>query len=291
MRTSGVADVLAKIVARRRERLAAEGGRGPADDPPGRDEPFGRRENPFLAALSSAVSARGRAVVAEVKMGSPRLGSLAGRVDPLAQARAYAAGGAAALSVVVEPDFFGGSYDLLAACRRASGLPAIAKDFVVDRRQLFAAREAGADAILLVAALYERDELRGWARQARGLGLAPLVELHDPEDLDLLARGRWELVGVNNRDLRTFEVDLEHSAALAPRLPHRALKVAESGIGSGADVARLAAAGFDAFLVGESLLTADDPTALLEDLCRGSLEGEPEGAGGRPAADGDSAAG
>ena len=201
-------------------------------------------------------------------MGSPRLGSLAGRIDPEAQARLYAAGGAAALSVVVEGDHFGGSYELLARCRGASGLPAVAKDFVVDERQLDRAAEAGADAVLLIAALYEADELETWARRARGRGLAPLVETHGIEDLAKLAGAEWELVGVNNRDLRTFEVDLDHSIERVRELPAGALKVAESGIASGADVARLAAAGFDAFLVGESLLLADDPAAKLADLVK-----------------------
>ncbi len=226
---------------------------------------LGVEENPFLSALSAQ---RGRAVIAEVKMGSPRIGSLSGRVDPEGQARLYGAGGAAALSVVVEPDFFGGSYELLERCRLASGLPAIAKDFVVDPVQLVWAREAGADAILLIAALYPGDELRRLAGLARGLGLAPLVETHDAGDLAKLAGAAWELVGINNRDLRTFDVDLERSTALASRLPPGALRVAESGIASGRDVARLRAAGFDAFLIGESLLLADDPAAKLRELAR-----------------------
>lgn len=199
-------------------------------------------------------------------MGSPRIGSLVGRVDPEAQARLYAEHGATALSVVVEPDSFGGSYDLLRRCREASGLPAIAKDFVVDGRQLEAAAGAGASAVLLIAALYGRDDLHRWARRARALGLVPLVETHDAADLDKLAGLPWELVGVNNRDLRTFEVDLEHSVRRLPELPAGALKVAESGIATGADVARLAAAGFDAFLIGESLLLADDPAVRLRAL-------------------------
>jgi indole-3-glycerol phosphate synthase len=269
--TARVAEILLRIVERRRERLAEA---PPASVAATRARPLEPGENRFLEALAERPAGRGAAVVAEVKMGSPRLGSLAGRFDPLAQARAYAAAGAAALSVVVEPDFFFGSYDLLAACRRASGLPALAKDFVVDRRQLVWAKEAGADAVLLVAALYERDELAAYARLARGLGLVPLVETHDPEDLDLLggAGGTggegWELVGVNRRDLRTFAVDHGHAEAMAPRLPAGAVKVAESGIASGADVARLAAAGYDAFLVGEALLTAPDPAARLAELVR-----------------------
>jgi len=219
--------------------------------------------NPFCAALAAR---RGRAVIAEVKLGSPRLGSLAGRVDPERQAELYARGGAAALSVVVEPDFFFGSYDLLERCKAASGLPAIAKDFVVDVRQLDAARAAGADAVLLIAALHDEEELSRWAEAARARDLAPLVETHDDADLERLGVADWELVGVNNRDLRTFEVDLGRSIRLLPRLPADAVKVAESGIARGRDVRRLARAGFDAFLVGEGLLLAEDPAAKLAEL-------------------------
>jgi indole-3-glycerol phosphate synthase len=289
-------DLLLRIAARRRERLAEAGPRdaGPLAIASG---VLGPGDNPFLAALANpprsgaitaatvatAPAARAAAsslpelprspaapaapaIIAEVKMGSPRLGSLQGRVDPIAQARLYAANGAAALSVVVEPDFFFGSYELLAACRAASGLPAIAKDFVVDPVQLVWARRAGADAVLLIAALYEPEELAHYARIARGLGLAPLIETHAAADLVRLAGEPWELVGVNNRDLRTFEVDLERSIALLPLLPPAALKVAESGIRDALDVALLADSGFDALLIGESLLLAKDPAAKLRAL-------------------------
>jgi len=276
-------DLLLRIAARRRERLAAAGQRdaGPLAIASG---VLGPGDNPFLAALANPRQAGAAtaatagaapaapatpatpAIIAEVKMGSPRLGSLQGRVDPIAQARLYAANGAAALSVVVEPDFFFGSYELLAACRAASGLPAIAKDFVVDPLQLVWARRAGADAVLLIAALYEPEELAHYARIARGLGLAPLIETHDAADLVRLAGEPWELVGINNRDLRTFEVDLERSIALLPLLPPRALKVAESGIRDALDVALLADSGFDALLIGESLLLAEDPAAKLRAL-------------------------
>ena len=258
-------DVLLRIVERRRERYAGE------PEPPlaERAEPLTAAENAFLAALTAP--SRDARVIAEVKMGSPRLGSLAGRVEPLRQAESYAEVGAAALSVVVEPDFFDGSYALLAACRAASGLPAIAKDFLVHGRQLLEAKEAGATAVLLIAALFDAAELARWARRARALGLVPLVETHDEADAARLAEaaalvGAWELVGVNHRDLRTFAVDLDRGAALLPRLPPGAVKVAESGIASGADVARLSRAGFDAFLVGESLLLAPEPAALLGEL-------------------------
>lgn len=256
-----LADVLRRIVARRKEVV---GGGGVAlAAPEGGSEPLSLEANPFLASLAAR---RGRAVIAEVKMGSPRIGPLVGRVDPEAQARLYADRGAAALSVVVEPDFFFGSYELLARCRVASGLPAIAKDFVVDPVQLAWAREAGAEAVLLIAALYDPAELRALAARARGLGLVPLVETHSEADLTLLDGASWELVGVNNRDLRTFDVDLARSMAMVPRLPAGALRVAESGIDSAADVAALRQAGFDAFLVGESLLLADDPAAKLREL-------------------------
>jgi indole-3-glycerol phosphate synthase len=283
-------DLLLRIAARRRERLAEAGhrhaGQHDARPPALGSGALDRRDNPFLAALArpsragaaaasaAAAAAATPAIIAEVKMGSPRLGSLQGRVDPIAQARIYAANGAAALSVVVEPDYFFGSYELLAACRAASGLPAIAKDFVVDPVQLVWARRAGADAVLLIAALYEPEELVRYARLARGLGLAPLIETHDAADLGRLAGELWELVGVNNRDLRTFEVDLERSIALLPLLPPGALKVAESGIRDALDVALLADSGFDALLIGESLLLAEDPAATLRALvgCRGQAD-------------------
>lgn len=298
MRTAAVADVLARIVDRRRERLAAEGhgeplavalrlaggagarapgsAAGAAAGSSPAPAPLTATDNRFLAALAEAPRP---AIIAEVKLGSPRLGSIADRIEPEAQARTYAEAGAAALSVVVEPDFFGGSYELLERCRQASGLPALAKDFVVHPVQLDRARAAGADAVLLIAALYDPAELAALAAWARRLGLAPLIETCDPADLDLLDTAAshgdgtagtgvapWELVGVNHRDLRTFDVDLDRSSALLPRLPAGALKVAESGIGSGADVARLAAAGFDAFLIGETLLLAPDPAARLRQL-------------------------
>ena len=256
-------DILLRIAERRRQRVG-EVERVEIEDLAVGD-PRTPADNAFLAALRAR---RGTpAIIAEVKMGSPRLGSLAGRVDPLAQARLYAKNGAAALSVVVEPDFFHGSYELLTACREASGLPVIAKDFIVDPVQLLWAHAAGADAILLIAALYDDpDELGGLAMSARGLGLVPLVETHDAEDIAKLEEEPWEIVGVNNRDLRTFEVDLQRSISLLPLLPADAVKVAESGIGDALDVALLRDSGFDAFLIGESLLLAADPAAKLREL-------------------------
>jgi len=292
-------DLLLRIAERRRKRLDEVRSREPGTGSLGSESGLlSAADNPFLAALARGAAVGGTAaapaaaggssaspatpatpaapatpatpatpaIIAEVKMGSPRLGSLEGRLDPIAQARIYAENGAAALSVVVEPDFFFGSYELLAGCRAASGLPAVAKDFVVDPLQLVWARCAGADAVLLIAALYEPEELARYARLARGLGLAPLIETHDAADVGLLAGEPWELVGINNRDLRTFAVDLERSIALLPLLPPGALKVAESGIRDALDVALLADSGFDAVLIGESLLLAEDPAARLRAL-------------------------
>jgi indole-3-glycerol phosphate synthase len=258
------ADILLRIAEQRRVRVAE----APED---ARDLPEGgprtTSNNAFLGALRAS---RGTAaIIAEVKMGSPRLGDLHGRVDPIAQARLYAETGAAALSVVVEPDFFHGGYDLLAACREASGLPAIAKDFVVDPVQLLWAKEAGADAVLLIASLLDAEEMARYARLARGLGLVPLIETHDADDIAKLGGEPWELVGINNRDLRTFDVDLQNSISLLPGLPAEAVKVAESGIKDGLDVALLRESGFDAFLIGESLLLAPDPAQRLRELLIG----------------------
>jgi len=260
-----VSEILREIVQRRRSRVGTplSQGRVSGSFPQARLLTAG--DNAFLGALYAR---RGRAVIAEVKLGSPRLGSLQGRIDPEAVARAYAANGAAALSVVVEPDFFHGSYELLAACKKASGLPAIAKDFVVDPAQLEWAKQAGADAVLLVAALYNRGEIAAYAALARGLGLVPLIETHSLADLETIDGRLWELVGVNNRDLRTFEVELGNSIALLPSLPPAAVKVSESGIESAADLALLRGAGFDAFLIGEALLLAPDPGAKLRELLR-----------------------
>ena len=259
-------DILLRITERRRQRIAEVGGA----DASGWDE--GEPRTPANNAFLGHLKARRRdpAIIAEVKMGSPRLGLLHGRVDPVGQARLYAENGAAALSVVVEPDFFHGGYDLLAACRAASGLPAIAKDFIVDPVQLLWARDAGADAILLIAALYEPEEMARYARLARGLGLVPLVETHDAEDIAKLGGEPWEMVGINNRNLRTFDVDLENSIALLAGLPAEAVKVAESGIRDGLDVALLSESGFDAFLIGETLLLAEDPAAKLRELLIGA---------------------
>jgi len=267
MSSTAAPDILLEITERRRQRLGGEAAPRPSS--------VARQQDATRNELCVALAARrGTAVIAEVKMGSPKLGSLVGSFDPEEQARVYARNGAAALSVVVEPDFFFGSYELLERCRRASGLPVIAKDFVVTPKQLEQARRAGASAVLLIAALHDADSLWGYAEAARSLGLVPLVETHSLADVAKLGERSWELVGVNNRDLRDFSVDLQRSVDLLPRLPPAALKVAESGIRSAEDVRRLREGGFDAFLVGETLVRARDPGFELRRLLDSPRGGE-----------------
>jgi indole-3-glycerol phosphate synthase len=259
-----IADILRRIVDQRRLRIeAALAAQGRSLGPEDQELPESAGPSSFMEAIRSAAA---MAVIAEVKLGSPRLGPLRDVLDPERQARLYAESGAAAISVVVEPDFFYGSYELLSRCQQASGLPALAKDFIVHPIQLEWAQQSGAAAVLLIAALHTKQELAKLAAQARQLGLVPLVECHSREDLVRLNENEWELIGVNNRDLRTFEVNLEHSMEMIPDLPAEAVKVAESGIRSGMDVQKLSAAGFDAFLVGESLLLAEDPSTTLREL-------------------------
>ncbi len=256
-------DILDRIVAQRRVRLEQARTKETYSEPSHEPDLLNAGTNRFLAALQER---RGQAVIAEVKMGSPSLGSLVDRVEPLQLARTYAQSGAAALSVVVEPDFFHGSYELLGACHEASGLPTIAKDFIVDPLQLHWAKRAGASAVLLVAALYDRDELLQYAELARRHRLVPLIETHDLSDLAKLEGNVWEMVGVNNRDLRTFNVEIGTSLALLHSLPPGAVKVAESGIRAGADLQLLRSVGYDAYLIGEALVTSGDPAAKLQEF-------------------------
>ena len=224
---------------------------------------------PFLDALSggrATSGSAGLAVIAEVKRRSPSKGDLAPGLDPAALARAYAAGGAACLSVLTDGPHFGGSPADLAAARDAASLPVLRKDFTVGEIDLYDARAMGADAVLLIVAALDDDELTRFVSLAERLGLAALVEVHDEDELDRALGAGARLVGVNQRDLRTFEVDTDLAALLRARIPDEIVSVAESGITDAADVRRLAAAGFDAILVGEALVTAADPTAALLEL-------------------------
>jgi indole-3-glycerol phosphate synthase len=205
-------------------------------------------------------------VIAEVKKASPSAGILRADFDPVAIARTYAAHGAAAISVLTDVPFFQGHLSYLTAIRDAVGPPLLRKDFILDRYQLLEARVAGADAVLLIAEILSDAELAGLQGEAAELGLQTLVELHDAENLNRVLDSGARLVGINNRDLRTFTTRLEHTLELASRCPADCCLVSESGIRTRQDVLRLQAAGVKGILVGETLMRAGDIGAKVAEL-------------------------
>ena len=206
-------------------------------------------------------------MIGEIKRRSPSKGDLAPDLDPAATAAAYERGGAAALSVLTDAPFFGGRVDDLTAAREATSLPVLRKDFTIDHVQVFESRAIGADAILLIAAAVPDDTLlEDLHGLAVSLGLAVLVEAHDAAEIDRAVRAGATIMGVNNRNLATFEEDLGVGESLVAAIPPAAVAIAESAVRSPADAARFGAVGFDAVLVGEALVRAEDPTALVRDL-------------------------
>lgn len=229
----------------------------------------GAREAPPVRGFSAtlrAASADQLAVIAEIKRRSPSKGDLTPDLDPARLAQAYVDGGAACLSVLTDEEWFGGSADDLQAARGAVGAPVLRKDFTVDPRDVCDARLMGADAILLIVAALEDDELADLHGLAVDLGLDVLVEVHDETELSRALAAGAALIGVNQRDLVTFDVDTDRAVRVGSAMPEDVLRVAESGIREAGDAARLAEAGFHAVLVGESLVTADDPAAAVTAL-------------------------
>jgi indole-3-glycerol phosphate synthase len=222
--------------------------------------------------FTGALRVDGLSCIAEIKRRSPSKGELDAGLQPDVVAKEYAAGGAACISVLTDTDYFGGSSADLASARAATDLPVLRKDFTVQEADVADARCMGADAVLLIAAALDDGELRQFAARAAELGLSALVEVHDEKELERALRAGASLVGVNQRDLRTFEVDHERACRLAARIPSEVTAVAESGIRDGADAKRLADAGYDAILVGETLLRAGDRAGIL-----GTLTGHPVG--------------
>ena len=217
----------------------------------------------FRSRLASASST---AVIAEVKRRSPSKGDLRADLDPDALARQYESGGAACLSVLTDSEWFCGSASDLQAARSATSLPALRKDFTVDERDVLDARIMGADCVLLIVAALDDGELSRCCALARDVGLDALVEVHDDAELQRALLAGADLVGVNQRDLVTFEVDQDRAARVAPLIPDNVVSVAESGIEGPADVARLAEAGYGAVLVGESLVRSADAAAAVRAL-------------------------
>jgi indole-3-glycerol phosphate synthase len=258
--TSAVPDILARIVAHKRSELA-----GAAQDFEQLQEKatgIARRE--FAAALQ----ARKPAIIAEIKKASPSKGVLSEQFDPAAIAAQYEDGGAAALSVLTDSRFFQGDLADLRTARSRVGIPVLRKDFTIDRYHVIEAAASGADAILLIAAILTEREMRDFRELAESFGMAALVEVHDAEELRPALASGAKIIGVNNRNLHTFEVELETSLKLAEQIPAGVMRVSESGIHDRADVARLMAAGYTAFLVGEHLMRSGDPRTALGDLIR-----------------------
>lgn len=254
--------ILDKIVATKREEIARAKAAVPlaalreqlAAAPQARD---------FFAPLAAG---RPIKLIAEVKKASPSKGVIRADFDPVAIARTYEAHGATCLSVLTDEPYFQGRLDYLRQVRRAVNIPVLRKDFILDTYQLVEARVAGADAALLIAECLDDCQLRKLHNEALELGLTPLVEFYEPDNLERVLAAGAQLIGVNNRDLKTFAVDLNHTIRLRQKLPRDCVLVGESGIHTRADVLRLEAAGVDAMLVGESLMREADIGAATDRL-------------------------
>jgi indole-3-glycerol phosphate synthase len=254
-----IPDILARIVQYKRSEL-----RQIAATRPELERRAAQRQDfrDFKAALTS----RRPAIIGEIKKASPSKGTFVSEFDPAAIARTYFAGGAAALSVLTDSEFFEGSLRDLEEARRAVSIPVLRKDFTLDECHIIEAAAHGADAILLIAALLDENDLRRFRELAAQHRMAALVEVHERDELDRALASGAEIVGVNNRNLHTFEVSQRTSLELAERIPANVVKVSESGIHSKADVQKLQSAGFQAFLVGEYLMSSADRAQAVRDL-------------------------
>jgi indole-3-glycerol phosphate synthase len=248
------------------EILASHRARAAADDRVLGDLVEQAHATPTPRDFAAALRGDGLSCIAEIKRRSPSKGDLDPDLQPELVAKEYVAGGAACLSVLTDSDFFGGAAADLAAARQASGLPVLRKDFTVQEADVVDARLMGADAVLLIVAGLEEELLRRCAALADELGLAALVEVHDAQELERALAMGSRIVGVNQRDLRTFQVDHERACALATDIPADVLAVAESGIRDADDARRLAEFGYDAILVGEALVRAEDRVGQLREL-------------------------
>jgi indole-3-glycerol phosphate synthase len=259
------ADILQAILARKGEEVAARAAARPLAEVRARadDQPPPRG---FAAAMTATIASGAPAVIAEVKKASPSKGVIRADFDPAAIARSYAAAGAACLSVLTDVDFFQGADAYLQQARAACALPVLRKDFTVDPYQVYEARALGADCILLIVAALADDQLAELSGVAMQLGLDVLVEVHDLDELERAIQVPAPLLGINNRSLRSFEVSLDTTLSLQRAVPRDRLLVTESGIHAPGDVARMRAAGIDAFLVGEAFMREPDPGAALRRL-------------------------
>ncbi|HKK07081.1 MAG TPA: indole-3-glycerol phosphate synthase TrpC [Gammaproteobacteria bacterium] len=258
-------DILKKILDRKAEEVAERRAALPLEELRARlaDAPAVR---PFVQAIRARIDAGGAAVIAEIKKASPSKGVMRPDFRPAEIAASYAGGGATCLSVLTDVDFFQGADAYLQQARAACGLPVLRKDFTIDPYQVVEARTIGADCILLIVAALDDETLQSLAAAADELGMDVLVEVHDEHELERALRLNTPLVGINNRDLRSFETRLETTLGLLESIPADRTVVTESGIHTPQDVARMRRHGVHAFLVGEAFMTAPDPGARLEEL-------------------------
>jgi indole-3-glycerol phosphate synthase len=247
-------------VSRKQDELAAS--KQPAAELRQLAESARQNRRNFTAALRS----KRPAIISEIKKASPSRGVLIADFRPVELARQYERGGAAALSVLTDRDFFQGSNSDLQAARAACTLPVIRKDFTIAEYHVLEAASIGADAILLIAAILDESQLRAFRELAREFEMAALVEVHNARELEIALHSGAEIIGVNNRDLRTFNVSLETSIALAPHIPTALTRVSESGIFTATDIRKLVDAGYDAFLVGEHLIKSGNATRAIQEL-------------------------
>lgn len=262
------ADLLATIVAATKRVVEVRAAREPIETLRARADSAadGRRPASFFEAVSRPDRLN---VIAECKRRSPSKGVLRAAYDPVAIAAAYAAAGAAAISVLTEPTFFDGSLEHLAAVRAAVDVPLLRKDFIVSEYQIVEARAAGASALLLIVAALTPDDLGVLLRISESCGLDVLVEVHNADELAIAAGAGARIVGVNNRNLRTLTVDVKASEALIAQMPKGVVAVSESGLRTSEDLIRLRGMGYQAFLVGERFMTTADPGAALKELLAG----------------------
>ena len=263
--TQEVPDILRRILARKTEEIAERRQRLPLDAIEARLAEASPLRG-FAAALDSRIAAGQAAVIAEIKRASPSRGVLRADFDPAAIAASYARGGAACLSVLTDVDFFQGADAYLEQARAACALPVLRKDFMLDPYQVVEARLIGADCILLIVAALEDARMQELAGLAQDLGMDVLVEVHDADELERALRLPCRLIGINNRDLRSFEVSLDTTLELLAEIPGDRLVVTESGIHTPADVALMREHGVHAFLVGEAFMRAQEPGEKLAEL-------------------------
>jgi indole-3-glycerol phosphate synthase len=260
-----MADILQRILAVKAAEIAAAKATTPLAALRAEAEAAAKPRD-FVAALRAKVGTGAAAVVAEIKKASPSRGVLREKFDPVAIAASYARHGAACLSVLTDAQFFQGSSDCLQQARAACSLPVLRKDFMLEPYQVFEARAMGADCILLIVAALEVAHMRELEAAAHALGMAVLIEVHDAAELERALELKTPLLGVNNRNLRTFDTRLDVTLDLLPRIPDDRIVITESGILTPRDVARMRASGVNCFLVGEAFMRAPDPGVELARL-------------------------